>query len=200
MPGISTASAGGSFLCALADGRPISKGCSASLEPLTYYPAFTTDGGLGALSNNIMGGKPGHPFFVIITENLKRWKLDYVLPYVTVMLCSGQWFLTAMWEKYHSDLSPDGTVRGFANAGTGWKPLDRILMDMRPGADPWVFFTQVAGESWADWDYRILKIVGDYIVLIIFVMVVFICALVRFCMKYRARSPTTSIEYQKLDR
>ncbi|QGA12364.1 hypothetical protein EYB26_000008 [Talaromyces marneffei] len=177
----------------------LDNGCTANLEPLTYYPAFTTDGGLGALSNNIMGGTPEHPFFVIITENLIRWKLNYLLPYVTVMLCSGQWFLTAMWEKYHSDLSPDSTVRGFANAKIGWKPLHRILMDMRPGADPWVFFNQVAGESWADWDYRILKAIGDHIVLIILLVVVFICVLVRFCMNYRARSRATYIEYQKLD-
>lgn len=176
----------------------LDNGCSANLEPLTYYPAFTTDGGLGALSNNIVGGQPGHPLFVTITENLIRWNFNYLLPYVTVMFASGQWFMTAMWEKYHSDLSADGTIRGSADAGAGWKPLHRILMDMRPGADSWVFFDQVAGESWADWDYRILKIIGDHIVVIVLLVGVLIYFVTRFCMNHRGRLGARRVGYKRL--
>ncbi|KAJ5223676.1 hypothetical protein N7468_008218 [Penicillium chermesinum] len=143
----------------------LDNGCSANLEPLTYYPAFTIDGGQGALSNNIVGGQPHHPFFVLLTDNLGPWNWNYLLPYVTVMFASGQWYLTAIWEKYHSLLRDDGSVEGFK--GDSWGILYRVLNDLRPGADRLIFFTQAVGESWADWDYRLLKTIGDYILLVV---------------------------------
>ncbi|KAJ5610659.1 hypothetical protein N7510_007378 [Penicillium lagena] len=172
-------------------------GCSANLDPLTLYPAFTTDGGHGALSNNIIGGQPGHPYFVLLTENLMLWKVNYLLPYVTIMFCSGQWFSTAMWEKYHSLLSSDGSLRGIA--GAGWNPLHRVLMDMRPGADPWVFFTQTQGESWADWDYTLLKTIGDHIVLFISFLTALVGFLIWSCVRFRARSNIDDREHKKMD-
>ncbi|KEZ41843.1 hypothetical protein SAPIO_CDS6649 [Scedosporium apiospermum] len=118
----------------------LDNGCAESLDPLRYYPAFTTDGGMGALSNNILGGQPEHPWFHLLTNNLIPYDWNWLLPYVVVMYCTGQWYVTAIFEKYHSLLAADGTVRGFD--GVGWAPLHHILMDGRPGADPWVFFTQ----------------------------------------------------------
>lgn len=151
-----------------------------------------------------MGGQRGHPFFILITENLTRWNLNYLLPYVTVMFASGQWFVTAMWEKYHANLSPDGTTirgLGFADVVEATGPLHRVLMDMRPGADPWVFFTQAAGESWADWDYVLLKVLGDYIGWILFLVVLSFLGLVRLWMRYRARSRSAGgfVKYKELE-
>lgn len=59
---------------------------------------------------------------------------------------------------------------------TGLAPLHHILMDMRPGSDPWVFFTQVDGNSWANWDNRMFSVIGDniaYIVLLLSGLVLF---------------------------
>ncbi|KAK8041550.1 hypothetical protein PG994_014557 [Apiospora phragmitis] len=58
----------------------LDNGCAADLIPLTYYPAFTTDGGQGALSNNIMGGAPEHPYFRLLTEHLIPWNWNWLLP------------------------------------------------------------------------------------------------------------------------
>lgn len=164
------------------------QGCSASLEPLLYYPAFTIDGGQGALSNNIVGGQPGHPFFVLLTASLDHWNWDYLFPYVTIMFASGQWYLTAIWEEYHSLLEADGSVRGFKD--DSWRPLSRVLNDLRPGADRLIFFTQTTGESWADWDYRLLKAIGDYIL----VIVAFAWSLAGLAIWYYVRRKTRQVD------
>jgi inositol phosphorylceramide mannosyltransferase catalytic subunit len=171
------------------------QGCAENLDPVTYYPAFTTDGGHGALSNNIMGGQPGHPWFDLLTENLIPWNWNWLLPYVIISYTSGQWFVTAMWEKYHSLLSDNGTVQGFE--GTGWAPLHHILMDMRPGADPWVFFTQVRGGTWSNWDSAMFSWIGQNIIWIILGVSVLVGLLIWSCVWCFRRKGTK--DYQPLN-
>ncbi|KAK7910633.1 glycosyltransferase family 32 protein [Apiospora marii] len=169
----------------------LDNGCAADLTPLTYYPAFTTDGGHGALSNNIMGGAPEHPYFRMLTEQLVPWNWNWLLPYVIISYSSGQWFVTAMWEKYHRLLNPDnGSIMPFD--GNAFAPLHHVLMDMRPGADPWVFFTQVHGGTWTNWDSAMFSFIGDHILLIIFGVLALVGAAVWSCMwcvrRVRSRS------------
>lgn len=183
----------------------LDNGCEASLEPLRYYPAFTTDGGHGALSNNIMGGQPGHPYFQLLTETLVPWDWNWLLPYVIISYDSGQWFVTATWERYHSLLRrPDdddggGTVRGFN--GTGWAPLHHVMMDEREGADPWVFFTQVKGGTWTNWDSQFFGLLGRYIVLVIGGLCVLLGLLVwscLWCVRRRRARARNAAGYAKL--
>lgn len=102
-----------------------------------------------------------------------------------------------MWEKYHSLLTLDGSLRGIT--GAGWRPLHRVLMDMRPGADPWVFFTQAQGESWADWDYTLAKSIGDHIVLFILLLAALVGFLIWSCMLFRTGPNFDDIGHEKLD-
>lgn len=137
-------------------------GCEESLDALRYMPAFTTDGGLGALSNNIIGAQPGHPWLVMMTESLLAYKWNWFLPYAIVMYNSGQWYLTEIWEKYHARLRADGTLRGFPGAAK-WAPLHRVLMDGRPGADRWVFFNNKGhGGTWGAGDDWLWAWIGDH--------------------------------------
>lgn len=78
------------------------------------------------------------------------------------MYASGQWYFTAIWEKYHSLLSRE-SYSAHSNSEAKLAPLHHILMDMRPGSDPWVFFTQVQGNSWAHWDNRMFSFIGDHV-------------------------------------
>jgi len=88
------------------------------------------------------------------------------------MYASGQWYFTAIWEKYHSLLSREpSTLRGTSESGLA--PLHHMLMDMRLGSDPWVFFTQVDGNSWANWDNRIFSFIGDHIASIVLFLTIF---------------------------
>ncbi|RYP50517.1 hypothetical protein DL768_003970 [Monosporascus sp. mg162] len=143
----------------------LDNGCAEKLDALTYIPAFITDGDRGTLSNNIMGGQPDHPYWHLLTENLIPYKWNWILPYVTISYQSGQWFVTAVWENYHSLLSNDGIVDGFD--GNGYQPLYRVLMDGRPTADPWVFFTQTRGGTWLAWDTNLIDWIGQHIVVIV---------------------------------
>ena len=138
------------------------QGCEESLEALRYMPAFTTDGGLGALSNNIIGAQPEHPWLVMMTESLLAYKWNWFLPYAIVMYNSGQWYLTEIWEKYHARLRADGTLPGFPTASK-WAPLHRVLMDGRPGADRWLFFNNKGhGGTWGAGDDWIWAWIGDH--------------------------------------
>ncbi|RDW94964.1 hypothetical protein BP5796_00727 [Coleophoma crateriformis] len=131
------------------------KGCQESFTPLIYYPAFTTDGGRGALSNNVLGSRPNHPFWKLMTDSLQPYNYDYFFPYVTISWASGQWFETDVWERYQRShpLREEDQIY-------------RVMMDDRPGSDPWVFFTHERGGTWVNWDNRMFLWIGDHLWLI----------------------------------
>ncbi|OAQ66807.2 mannosyl phosphorylinositol ceramide synthase protein [Pochonia chlamydosporia 170] len=136
-------------------------GCRANLEPLLYYPAWLTDGGRGSLSNNILGAKPNHPFWVFVTESLLRPSWNYHLPYFTISFETGQWFLTDVWRRYHGGLSNTEPV------------LDRVMMGSRPGSAPWIFFMR-AGGSWWSLDSAWFLWIGAHLFAFSFGVVVFL--------------------------
>ena len=145
-----------------------SQGCLTNLTPLLYYPTWTTDGGRGALSNNILGSAPKHPFWHFLTDSLIPYSYNYISPYITISYASGQWFETAVWDAYHAALpkaSPDFL---------GENRLHRVMMDDRPGNPPWIYFTQMRGGSWRNWDNAVFLWVGDHLIL----LVLCVCALV----------------------
>ncbi|KAF4624388.1 hypothetical protein G7Y89_g13781 [Cudoniella acicularis] len=136
-----------------------SQGCLADLTPLLYYPMWITDGGRGALSNNILAARPNHPFWTLLTNSLIPYNYNYLFPYVTISYASGQWFETAIWEKYHAWLPAVG------KEGSQESRLHRLMMDDRPEADRWVFFTQARGGTWVNWDNLMFLWIGDHLIL-----------------------------------
>ena len=127
------------------------QGCATNLEALLYYPVWVTDGGHGALSNNILGAEPNHPFWILLTEMLIPFAWNYPLPYITVSYATGQWFETVAWEKYHAE-KPSSAP-----------PLTRIMMDGRPGSAPHTFFTEGRGRSWHHWDNAVFDWIGSHL-------------------------------------
>ena len=122
---------------------------------MLYYPTWTTDGGRGALSNNILGSTAGHPFWQLLTDSLIPYSYNFVFPYITISYASGQWFETAVWDAYHAAL-PATEAK-----------LHRIMMDDRPGSAPWVYFTQTTfGGTWNSWDNRMFLWIGDHLILL----------------------------------
>ncbi|KAI0972465.1 nucleotide-diphospho-sugar transferase [Xylaria arbuscula] len=181
----------------------LENGCNLNLDPITYLPAFTTFGGHGTLSNNIIGGEPNHPLFFLFSESLMSWNWNWILPYVTVSYASGQWYVTAMWEKYHRLLAADGIVQGFG--GDGWATLQYISMDMRPGApDPYLFWNQQHGGTWDNWDSPWFGWLGNNIKLVlsevaagIFVLAMSITGCIICCRCLRRRRTMRS--YNKVE-
>ncbi|MCJ1286152.1 hypothetical protein MMC26_005497 [Xylographa opegraphella] len=142
------------------------QGCLRDLTPLLYYPTWTTDGGRGALSNNILASIPNHPFWVLLTNSLIPYNYNYFFPYVTISYASGQWFETAVWQAYHR------TAAGSSPENR----LHRVMMDDRPGVEPWIFFTQERGGTWVNWDNYFFLWIGDHLPL----LGVGLCILVAF--------------------
>ncbi|MCJ1391681.1 hypothetical protein MMC18_004546 [Xylographa bjoerkii] len=134
----------------------LDNGCLRDLTPLLYYPTWTTDGGRGALSNNILASIPNHPFWILLTNSLIPYNYNYFFPYVTISYASGQWFETAVWQAYHK------TAAGSSPENR----LHRIMMDDRPGVEPWIFFTQERGGTWVNWDNHLFLWVGDHLLLL----------------------------------
>ncbi|KAK3358518.1 glycosyltransferase family 32 protein [Lasiosphaeria ovina] len=130
----------------------LDNGCSRDLEPLLYYPTWVADGGQGTLSNNILGARPHHPYWAMMTNSLIPWGYKYPFPYFTVHYSSGQWFETAIWEIYHEQLParPNQEDR-----------LYRVMMDNRVGGARWVFFTEGRGGSWDNWDNHLFSFMGN---------------------------------------
>ncbi len=99
-----------------------SQGCLQSLEPLLYLPTWTTDGGRGALSNNILGSVPATAFWRLLTDSLIRYNYNYLFPYITISYASGQWFETAIWQTYHA-----GSAHGDNPLADSNRPLHRYV-------------------------------------------------------------------------
>lgn len=186
----------------------LDNGCLSNLEPLLYLPAFTTDGGRGALSNNILGGSPGHRFWVTMTDSLRAYDWNWGFPYVTISYASGQWFETAVWERYHLGL--ERKVKFGEKVGEEEK-IYRIWMDDRSvseggkggGKEGWKFFTQERGGTWINWDNRLFLWVGDHLMLLLGLGIVFLNAWivvgVRYCCRYSAREAVARKGYKKLN-
>ncbi|KAL0466049.1 nucleotide-diphospho-sugar transferase [Neurospora intermedia] len=169
---------------------PSIKPGSDSLDALTYFPLWITDGGRGALSNNILAARPNHPFWgrVVaeliegrgalplgsLTERLagfwKRWWCLWgVLRYVEISWGVGQWFIGGVWDEYHrmlqlgkKDVVRGDTIEGVVDEEVSGR-LYRLMMDSRPGMDEWVFFTQGRGGTWHGWDNWLFLEIGDHL-------------------------------------
>ena len=102
---------------------------------------------------------PNHPFWQLLTDSLIPYNYNYFFPYITISYASGQWFETAIWQKYHASLP-------LAASSKEDKRLHRLMMDDRPGAAQWIFFTQERGGSWVNWDNRLFLLIGDHLILL----------------------------------
>lgn len=123
----------------------------------------------------------------MVTESLVKYNYNFMFPYVTISLGSGQWFITAVWEKYFLHLTKkknessrhESSRNDFGRNGSGGKEgAVRIMMDTRtqnlPGQGKWVFFTQERGGTWEGWDNRVFGWVGDNFVWLIFGVLVLV--------------------------
>ncbi|UNI18041.1 hypothetical protein JDV02_004338 [Purpureocillium takamizusanense] len=86
--------------------------CDASLEPLLFYPAWVAYSGEGPLSNDIIAGEPGHPFWLLMTTTESdpgpfKAKTPAAPPHVGPHVAMGPWYETQKWERYHAEKPSD---------------------------------------------------------------------------------------------
>ncbi|VEU22713.1 DEKNAAC103775 [Brettanomyces naardenensis] len=130
-------------------------GCRRRLDPLLTVPAFVRSTSPSGVSNDIMGSVPGHPFFIKVLNNLKRYNRNWLVPYITIMFSTGPLFLSVILEQYNRYGVPDtGKVRVLLPAD--YKGNDDSFLKIAPGS------------SWHTDDAKFIKTLGRHIPLAVF--------------------------------
>lgn len=75
-------------------------GCERRLDPLLTVPAFVRKTSPVGVSNDVMGAIPHHPFYLHLMNNLKNYKRNWFVPYVTIIASTGPLFVSLVWKKY----------------------------------------------------------------------------------------------------
>jgi mannosyltransferase OCH1-like enzyme len=123
-------------------------GCNREMEPLLSYPAWVRKTMPTGISNDAMGAVPEHPFFVYVTEQIKSYDRNWLLPYITVMGSTGPLFLSVLWRHW---VSLGGNVGDGPDGGRV-----RIIFPEEYNGHDWSFFTHHLGNSWHAADVQLI--------------------------------------------
>lgn len=130
-------------------------GCMRRLDPLLSVPAFVRETQPTGISNDVMGSVPAHPFFLKAIDNLKKYKRNWLVPYITIMFSTGPLFLSVMLMQYKR--------KGVPEAGKV-----RILLPEDYKTQATSFFTIAPGSSWHMDDAKLIKSLANHIGLAVF--------------------------------
>lgn len=130
-------------------------GCERRLDPLLTVPAFVRKTIPTGISNDVMGSVPRHPFFLKVLDDLKPYKKNWLVPYVTIMYTTGPLFLSVIWKQYKRWGVPEaGKVR--------------ILLPEDYKTHTYSFFAIAPGSSWHLDDAKFIKSLANHIGLAVF--------------------------------
>lgn len=148
----------------------LDNGSRHKFDPLLAFPAWLRKTEPTGVSNDIMGSIPNHPFFGKVIDNLKKYNINYFVPYLTIMYSTGPLFLSVMWKQFKRwGVPPGGEVRIVFPADSN-KPRTN-------------FFLQVHGSSWHVGDAQFIFFMGDHWP--IFVVIGFVLAFLVFYLQLK---------------
>ena len=137
----------------------LDQGCRRRLDSLLQYPAFLRLAAPTGVSNDVMGATPGHPFFRSVTERIKEYDRNWMLPYVTVMASTGPLFLSLMWKKYLREKT------AVEEREEEWE-VRLLTRDEFNGMEE-SLFESYGGSSWHEGDARMFLWMGKHIFTVI---------------------------------
>lgn len=115
----------------------LDNGCTDRLDPLLNFPAWLRKTIPTGVSNDIMGSRPGHPFFKKVIDNLEKYNRNWYVSYITIMFSTGPLFVSVMWKQYRR--------QGHLSAADAI----RVLVPPKPRNDHSTYFFYTAkGSSW----------------------------------------------------
>lgn len=121
-------------------------GCERRLDPLLAYPAWVRRTIPTGISNDAMGSRPQHPFFLMVIDELPKYDRSWLLPYITVMGSTGPLFLSVIWRHYKGGIM-----------GREISEMDRVrVMFPSEYKEHDCFFNVVVGNSWHRWDVKVI--------------------------------------------
>ncbi|KAF4635813.1 hypothetical protein G7Y89_g2290 [Cudoniella acicularis] len=121
-----------------------------NFTPLLQYPAFACRTTPTGISNDILGSKPGHPYYRLVIQNLKAYNRNWLVPYITVMYTTGPLFLSALWIQYLK-----------MRSGLDENRIMLLFPDVKEG-DSYGFFNNVQGGSWHGPDFEMIQWMGRH--------------------------------------
>lgn len=123
-------------------------GCQRRLDPLLAYPAWVRRTIPTGISNDAMGSRPQHPFFLRVIDELPKYDRGWLLPYITVMGSTGPLFLSVIWRHYN------GGITGRVEMED--EDRVRVLFPDEYKGHSWSFFRVVVGNSWHRGDVKVI--------------------------------------------
>lgn len=136
----------------------LDNGCTAKLDPLLEYPAWLRKTVPTGVSNDIMGSRPGHPFFAKVIDNLQKYNRNWFVSYITIMYSTGPLFVSVIWKQY--------------NRWNGHVTDDIVRVLVPPGKTKEVhdtyFFYTAQGSSWHLGDAKFIMQMGKHWILFFF--------------------------------
>lgn len=134
-----------------------------ALDPLLQFPAFACRTVPTGISNDVLGSRPGHPFFKLVINNLGSYKKNWVgSKYITVMYTTGPLFLSAIWVEYVD------TLKRKIGIGQDKKiqELDRVRVLVDNKGDNYGFFNNMQGGSWHGRDMELIFWMGRHAIVV----------------------------------
>ncbi|CEP22262.1 SUR1 [Cyberlindnera jadinii] len=125
--------------------------CERRLDPLLTVPAFVRKTIPTGISNDVMGAVPKHPFFLKVVDNLQKYHMNYLIPYLTIMYTTGPLFLSVIWKRYRR------WVQVPASAAV------KIMFPEDYKKHTNSFFSILEGSSWHLGDANFIKGLGRHI-------------------------------------
>ena len=115
-------------------------GCLRSLNSLLENHAIIPQTKPFGYSNDFIMCEPHNPFIADLVENLPRFNLWLILPYLTVFYSTGPLFMSIVYRRYKSRV--------------GMEYLDVVVLPevLYSGSDSVSYFNHYEGSSWHTWD------------------------------------------------
>lgn len=149
--------------------------CERNLDPLLNAVAFVRKASPKGISNDIMGSRVKHPFFLKLIESLQHYNKNWYVPYLTILSSTGPLFVSIIWKRYKrwsGYIIEDNVVRIL-------QPKDYSMFKN-------AFFSITKDSSWYEDDAIFTKSLGNHIlscVTIGFIFMFFVtyCQYIFYC-------------------
>lgn len=127
----------------------LDNGCTHNMDPLLAMPAWLRKTDPTGVSNDLMGSRPQHPYFLKVIDNLERYNRNWFISYITIMYSTGPLFLSVLWKQYKRWGVAEGAEV-------------RLLLPVNGSNHASYFFYQGEGSSWHQDDAKLIFQMGRH--------------------------------------
>lgn len=127
--------------------------CLRKVDPLLNSAAFVRKATPMGISNDIIGARVKHPFFLKLINSLQRYNKNWYIPYLTILSSTGPLFVSIVWKRYKIFSSEDVMENNVV----------RILRPRDYTVHKDAYFAITRGATWHEDDAVFKKSLGNHI-------------------------------------